>query len=106
MLFRSWIDRRPKLDGGIADRAGLSGLGANERVFHHHLPSSSPWRGVYGKAGGLPAPRDGLKSLIVEGLPRVTPGHLERGRAAFAAAQRATRTALKRPVSPLSVLSV
>jgi NTE family protein len=96
LLFHPvWVDGRPLLDGGIADRPGLHGLPDDgARVLHHHLASRSPWRGARSMA--VPA-RRGLLALVLRHLPRVGPFRLEEGPRAFAAARRAAREALDRP---------
>jgi len=43
--------------------------------------------------------REKLVSLVFEGLPRVDPFHLERGRLAMQQAAEATRWALEMPIS-------
>jgi NTE family protein len=96
LLFHPiWVDGRPLLDGGIADRPGLDGLPAGERVLHHHLASRSPWRRPGSPSMDVPA-RDGLLSLVIEGLPRVGPFRLEHGPRAFEAARRSAQEALGR----------
>ena len=91
-----WIDGRPYLDGGIADRPGLQAV-SGERILYHHLASRSPWRRPGSPALAVPS-REGLQAVVVEGLPRVNPYRLERGAAAFAIAREATRRALDRAV--------
>jgi NTE family protein len=94
LLFHpGWMDGRPLLDGGIADRPGLDGLPLDGRVLHHHLASRSPWRGARSMA--VPA-RSGLLAVVIDGLPRVGPFHLEDGPRAFTAARGAAREALGR----------
>ena len=96
LLFQPvWVDGRPLLDGGIADRPGLDGVPAGERVLHHHLASRSPWRRPGATSMAVPA-RPGLCSLVIGDLPRVGPFRLEEGPRAFAAARRAAREALGR----------
>ena len=96
LLFHPiWIDGRPHLDGGIADRPGLDGVPAGERVLHHHLASRSPWRAKGGSSMAIPA-RSGLVALVLAGMPRVGPFRLEQGPRAFDAARRAARVALER----------
>lgn len=77
------------LDGGIRDRPGLAGLPQGERVLLHHLTSRSPWR----RRGDIALPRrQGLVSLVIEGLPRSGPHLLHEGvRAMRAAKEGATR---------------
>ena len=81
------------LDGGIADRPALAGVAPGTRVFHHHLASKSPWRLA------LPTPEaDGMMTLSISGLPRLSPFDLSGGPAAFENARRSTREALDSPV--------
>lgn len=83
LLFQPvWIDGRPYLDGGILDRPGVHGLAVGERALYHHLLPTSPWRKKDGKSVQIPA-QSGLRSLVVEGLPKVTPWTMDRGREAF-----------------------
>ncbi len=92
-----WIDRRPYLDGGIADRPGALALPPEGRVLYHHLGSRSPWRRRGSAALAIPA-RPNLRAVVGEGLPRVSPFRLEQGRVAYEHARRATRAALDRPL--------
>ncbi len=92
-----WVDGRPLLDGGIADRPGVEGLPHGERVFYHHLASRSPWRKVGSASLEIPK-RPSLTALVIQDLPRVGPFKLEVGPRAFEAAVRATREALGRPI--------
>lgn len=91
---------RRLLDGGIGDRPGLLGVPPGARVLHHHLSSRSPWRRAKSAALKPPA-RDGLTALVVDGLPRLSPFHLNRGPAAFDAAYTAVTDALRLPISPV-----
>jgi NTE family protein len=101
LLFQPvWIEGRPLLDGGIADRPGVLGLVPGERVLHHHLASRSPWRRAGGRSMEVPS-RPGLVAVVIDGLPRVGPFRLEQGPRAFEAARRAARLALARPVEPV-----
>jgi NTE family protein len=94
LLFHPvWVEGRPMLDGGIADRPGLDGLPPGGRVLYHHLASRSPWRGARSMA--VPT-RAGLLSVVIDGLPRVGPFRLEEGPRAFTAARGAAREALDR----------
>lgn len=88
------IDGRPQLDGGIADRPGILGLADVPRVLHHHLPSKSPWRFSVPRAH-----RRGLAVVSTEGLPRVDPFRLHRGRAALEASRDGFARALDREVA-------
>lgn len=98
LLFQpTWLERRPLLDGGIADRPGLLGMPRGERVLFHHLAARSPWRRSGDAAIAVPA-RSGLVALVIEGLPRVGPFRLPEGARAFEAARAAARRALDRQV--------
>lgn len=98
LLFHPvWIDGRPFVDGGVADRPGLAGMPLHERVLFHHLASRSPWRRRGAPSLEIPR-RESLVTLVVEDLPRVGPFRLEAGRLAFDRARTATRTALDRPI--------
>lgn len=97
LLFHPvWIDGRPLLDGGIADRPGFAGM-PPMRLLYHHLPTRSPWRLPWSRARRLPR-REGMATLVLEGVPRVDPFHLERGAAIFEQVYRASRQALDRPL--------
>ena len=97
MFHPVWIDRRPHVDGGVSDRPGLAGVPPRTRLLFHHLSSRSPWRRAGAPSMRLPR-RPGLVSLVLDGLPRAGPFHLERGVAAFGAAQEACRRALGSPL--------
>lgn len=91
-----WIDGRPHIDGGVADRAGLRGMPDGERVLYHHLSTSSRLR-RYLRHSGVPA-RSDMVSLVTEGLPRVGPFRLPRGRDAYLTAREALTRGLDRPI--------
>lgn len=93
-----WLEGRPLLDGGIADRPGILGLPAGERVLYHHLAARSPWRRQGSPALEVPA-RPGLSALVIEALPRVGPFRLEEGARAFEMARRAAKDALDQPLA-------
>ncbi len=98
VLFQPvWIEGRPLLDGGIADRPGLLGMPEGERVFYHHLAARSPWRRRSSPALAVPKNK-GLTALVIDALPRVGPFRLEMGARAFEAARRSTKAALERPI--------
>jgi NTE family protein len=98
LLFHPiWVGGRPLLDGGIADRSGLSGMPAGERVLYHHLASRSPWRRSGSASLAVPERAD-LTALVIERLPRVGPFQLEEGPRAFEAARAAAREALGRAI--------
>jgi NTE family protein len=90
------VDGRACWDGGILDRPGLAGVPTG-RVLFHHIASRSPWRRAGSAALTLPQ-RDGLVSLVLDGLPRSGPFRLEAGRRALVAARDATAAALEAPV--------
>lgn len=92
-----WVEGRPLWDGGVSDRPGMEGVGAGERVLHHHLASRSPWRRV----APQPPQRRDLVAVVIQGLPRASPFRLDAGRAAMEAAWEATRRALEAPAAPL-----
>jgi NTE family protein len=95
MFHPVWIDRRPLVDGGVADRPGLAGMPDGTRVLFHHLSSRSPWR----DAASMQIPkRAGMTSLTIENLPRVGPFRLPEGARAFEAARRGMRRALTQPI--------
>lgn len=102
LFHPTWHEGRPLLDGGILDRAGLTGMPEGERVLHHHLASRSPWRRSNSAALDAPS-RPGLTALVLRGLPRVGPFRLEQGIQAFDVARRAPQNALGRPVDSLVV---
>ncbi|HAA59169.1 MAG TPA: patatin [Myxococcales bacterium] len=86
------------LDGGILDRPGLTGIPEGQRLFFHHLGSRSPWRRKGSQALKIPQ-RDNMTALIIDGLPRVNPFKLHRGKDAFQIARESTQRALDMPIS-------
>jgi NTE family protein len=86
------------LDGGLTDRPGLASVAPGERVLHHHLGSRSPWRRPGSPALRVPV-RPGLQAVTIEGLPRVNPWRLERGREAMRLASEGMRRALDREIA-------
>ena len=99
LLFHPvWIDGRPHLDGGIADRPGLAGMPQGTRLLLHHITSRSPWRSSRSTSMRIPR-REGMVTLAIDGLPRVHPFALERGAQAYDLARRATEAALRLPVT-------
>lgn len=105
LLFQPvWIEGRAYLDGGILDRPGLDGMPREEkRVLFHHIASRSPWR----PKSGPPIPkRDGMVTLVLEGLPRSGPFRLDEGRRAYRVAREATKRALDREIPPGGVVVV
>lgn len=87
------IGGRAYLDGGVTDRHGLAAVAGDERVLYHHLTSRSPWRRRGSPALRIPEwPR--LRALAFDGIPRLGPFRLGRGREAMERAAEATRAAL------------
>jgi NTE family protein len=84
------------LDGGIRDRAGLAGALAGRTLFHH-LASRSPWRLPGDPALEVPV-KEGLVTLVIDGLPRANPHRLAPGVRAMTLAHEATKRALDRPL--------
>lgn len=91
-----WLQGRPKLDGGIADRPGLHGVGPDEHVLYHHLLPSSPWRRQQG-VHAAPPRRPRLTALATPGLPKLSPFALQDGGTALKIARDYTRRALGEP---------
>ena len=91
------IGRRIYLDGGVGDRPGMAGVGEGERVLFHHLESRSPWRRKASPALRIPD-RKQMQVVALDGLPRVGPFRLERGREALERAAAGAREALSHPV--------
>lgn len=91
------VNGRLMVDGGVTDRAGLSGVPREQRVFYHHLASRSPWRRPGSPALRVPT-RPGLVPLVVPDLPRLSPFRLGEAGVAYERALRTTRTQLDRPL--------
>jgi NTE family protein len=91
------IGARLYLDGGILDRPGLQGADSGERVLFHHLTSRSPWRRRSSSALRVPQ-RPNMQAVAIDGLPRLNPFRLERGREAMERAAEGLRLALAREV--------
>jgi NTE family protein len=98
MFHPVWIDGRPYLDGGIADRPGLLGLEGEERVLYHHLLSKSPWRRKGGAVSYIPD-RPGVVTLLIDGLTRCGPFKLHNGPRAFEEGRKAAKEALDKPIT-------
>jgi NTE family protein len=81
------------LDGGIADRPGLAGVGGGERILYHHLRSRRSWRRLRSGRVALPR-RERLAALVLNDLPAVGPNALDQGRLAYAHALALTTRAL------------
>jgi NTE family protein len=87
------IEDRALVDGGVADRAGMSAASAGARVLYHHLPPHSPWRRFTPAQNRVPV-REQLHVLCEPSLPRMSPFHLGRGPRAFELARAMTLRAL------------
>ena len=98
MFHPVWMEGRPYVDGGVADRPGLDGMPKQERVLYHHLLTTARWR----KDKTLPdrkrSQRPQLTGLVLQGLPRVGPNALDKGFEAFEAGYRGARKALGQPI--------
>jgi len=90
MFHPVWIEGRPYVDGGVADRPGCAGLPNEGRVLYHHLTSRSPWRFAVPK----PTPSDRMRMVEIDALPRVGPFRLYNGRPAFERARDEARRVL------------
>ncbi|MCC6749971.1 MAG: patatin-like phospholipase family protein [Deltaproteobacteria bacterium] len=102
-LFRPvWVEGRPFLDGGVADRPGLAGMPTGSRVLYHLITSRSPWRRKGSAALSVPE-LDGAITLALTGLARVNPFRLDRGAAAFEQARSGTLRALDQPLEGRAV---
>jgi NTE family protein len=73
------IAGRLHADGGISDRPGFSALAPGERVLYHHLPHRSRWPRLSGDEARERRDTDTRKVIVIDDLPRVHPGALERG---------------------------
>jgi NTE family protein len=92
------LEGRLYADGGIADRPGLAGVSDRDRVLYHHLTSRSPWRRRNSPALRVPERRE-LEAIALQGIPRLGPFRLVRGREAMERAADGAREALARVVS-------
>jgi NTE family protein len=90
-----WVNGRPLLDGGIADRPGHHGLRERERVLFVHLASKSPWRK---QAPKIPT-RAAMVTVVARDLPRLGPFRLKRASEAFERARDAMTSALRSPIA-------
>lgn len=87
------------LDGGIADRPGLSIASPRARILFHHLPTHSPWRKILRTPNEWPAlPK--LHVLHEPSLPRLSPYRLSPGPEAIRLALDMTRRRLRSPAEP------
>jgi len=95
-----WIGKKPYLDGGIADRSSLTFAPPGERTLYHHLLPNSWWRKKNGASVQIPK-RDELTTIAIEGMPRVSPYALVRGKTALEHAREITRKRLAEPLNRL-----
>ncbi len=92
------IGDRRYLDGGIADRPGISTATPGALLLFHHLPTHSPWRKVVRVQNDVPDwPR--LHLLHEPSLPKLSPFRLEPGKDALRLAYEMTKQRLSQPVS-------
>lgn len=92
------IGDRRYLDGGIADRPGISTATPGARLLFHHLPTHSPWRKVIRVQNEVPDWPD-LHLLHEPSLPKLSPFKLEPGQRALQLAYEMTLRRLQEPVS-------
>lgn len=92
------VGGRLHADGGISDRPAFSALARGERTLYHHLRHSSAWPRPSGDELGEQQPTPTRQVIVIDELPRVHPGALERGRLAFERARAQTLVALGRPL--------
>lgn len=97
MFHPVWIDRRPYWDGGILDRPGIVGVPPG-RLLYHHISAPAPWSREGANALSIPR-RDGMVTVVIDGLPRANPFQLDAGHRAMDAARRAAEIALDRPIA-------
>jgi len=95
------VDGRLAIDGGVLDRSGLAAVPADTRVLYHHLSTSSKVRRHLRRLSGVPR-RPGMCPIIIDGLPKVRPNHLERGPKAFKHAREQMLRALDAPIGIVS----
>jgi NTE family protein len=89
------IGARFYVDGGVADRPGLSGMPDGTRIFYHHLMSRLSRGDAAARRNAIPR-RPNLFALTLEGLPRPHPFHLSSGVEAMNAAYARAAAALER----------
>ena len=92
------IGDRRYLDGGIADRPGISTATPGARLLFHHLPAHSPWRKVVRLQNDVPAWPE-LHLLHEPSLPKLSPFRLTPGPQALQLAYEMTKRRLNEPVS-------
>jgi NTE family protein len=91
------IDGRLHADGGISDRPGFSALAPRERALYHHLPHRSRWPRLSGDEASERRDSSTRKVIVIDALPRVHPGALDRGLTALARAREHTLRWLDTP---------
>jgi NTE family protein len=82
MFHPVWNRSRPYYDGGILDRPGIAGAGADERLLYHHLVPKSFWRRKKARSSQIPQRRN-MQAIAIPGLPKVSPFRLAAGRQAL-----------------------
>lgn len=92
------VEDRLAIDGGVLDRSGLAAVPPETRTLYHHLSTRSKVRRHIPRLSGVPR-RAHLCPVIIDGLPRVGPNHLERGPSAFERAREALLRQLDAPTS-------
>ncbi len=97
MFHPVWIERRPYWDGGILDRPGIAGVPPG-RLLYHHISAPAPWSREGASALALPR-REGMVTVVIDGLPRSNPWRLDAGHRALDAARRAAEVAMDRPIA-------
>jgi NTE family protein len=98
MFHPVWMDGRPYVDGGVADRPGLDGMPKEDRVLYHHLLTTARWRRDKTLPDRKGSGRPQLTGLVIQGLPKVGPNALEKGFEAFEAGYRGAKAALEQPI--------
>jgi NTE family protein len=91
------IAGRLHADGGISDRPGFSALAPGERVLYHHLPHRSRWPRLSGDEAAERRDTATRKVIVMDDLPRVHPGALERGALVLERARDQAQRWLERP---------
>lgn len=77
------------LDGGIADRPGISTATRGSRLLFHHLPTHSPWRRLWRGQNHVPSWPE-MYLLHEPRLPRLSPFNLAPGPTAYTLAREMT----------------
>ena len=100
LMFRPVrIGWRLYLDGGIRDRAAITGTQEGQLRVLHYLPQQSPWSKFKSRQSMDPTDlRNKSEILALPKLPKVGPFHLRRGLDALEKVRRVTRAWLQEPV--------